>query len=120
MSFDYSEIAAMASEMLAEFGTSVSVSRVTPGSYDPSTGSNSAGTTETWATNGLRLEYADAEIDGQQVQRGDLRILLAVVTGLDPKSGDSLDIGGDVFRVVKSKPLKPATVAVYLDVQVRK
>ncbi|RZJ12072.1 MAG: hypothetical protein EOP39_04600 [Rubrivivax sp.] len=120
MTFDYDKTAATAARLLAKFGAPVTVARVTPGAYDPETGTNGAGSSETWSPSGVKLDYTAKEIDGTLILAGDQRVYMSAVAGLDPQPGDAVTLGADVWRVVKSRTLAPAGVAVLLDVQCRK
>lgn len=120
MSDFYADMAATAAEMLAEFGMAVTVTRTTPGARDPDTGTLAAGTTQTWVPRGVKLDYAAREIDGTLIQAGDQRVYMSAISGLKPKAGDTVTIGAEAWRVVVSRTLAPAGVAVLLDVQVRR
>lgn len=119
MSGFYEDMAATAAEMLAEFGQPVTVTRETPGGYDPATGTTTAGTVQTWAPAGVKLDYTQREIDGTLIKSGDQRVYMSAEAGLDPQTGDTVTLGAEVWRVVTSRTLAPAGVAVLLDVQVR-
>jgi len=120
MSFDYAEIAATAAELLSEFGAEVTVARTTPGARDADTGTLAAGSTQTWTPSGVKLDYSQREIDGTHILSGDQRVYMSAVSGLDPKPGDVVTLSSESWRVVKSRTLAPAGLAVLLDVQVRK
>lgn len=120
MSFDYDKSAATASRLLAKFGATVTVTRTTPGAYDPATGTDAAGSAQTWTPAGVRLEYSQREIDGTNIKAGDQRVYMSAVAGLDPQPGDTVTLGGEAWRVVTSRTLAPAGIAVLLDVQVRR
>lgn len=119
MSFDYANSAATALRLLTRFGRPVTVTRETPGAYDPATGTDAAGTSQTWTPSGVKLEYTQREIDGTNIKAGDQRVYMSAAAGLDPQPGDAVTLGAEVWRVVKSSTLAPAGVAVLLDVQVR-
>ncbi len=118
MSFDYSETAATAAELLAEFGAQVTLTRITPGVYDPATGTvvNSGAT---HVASGVKLDYEQRAIDGTNILQGDQRVYLDPLIAAAPQAGDTLTIGAEVFTVVKSSPLAPAGVVVLHDVQIR-
>lgn len=120
MSYDYAKAAATALRLLTRFGSAVTVTRVTPGAYDPETGTNGSGSTATWTPQGVRLDYSAREIDGTLILSGDQRVYMSAEPGLDPQPGDTVTLGADVWRVVRSHTLAPAGVAVLLEVQVRK
>ena len=120
MSFDYADMAATAAELLAEFGATVTVTRATPGAYDPDTGTTGAGTSQTWTPSGVKLNYSAHEINGTLILASDQRVYMSAVSGMDPNAGDTVTLGAEVWRVVASRTLAPAGLAVLLDVQCRK
>ena len=118
MTFDYAATARDAAELLAEFGAPVTLTRITPGVYDPATGTvvNSGAT---YTATGVKLNYEQRAIDGTNILQGDQRVYLDPLIAAAPQAGDTLTIGTDVFTVVASRPLSPAGVVVLHDVQVR-
>ncbi|MBT2326120.1 hypothetical protein J7E62_27710 [Variovorax paradoxus] len=119
MSFDYAEVAAEVDGILVEYGADATLTRVTPGAYDPATGTTGAASTTTWAGTGAKFDYEQRDIDGSLVRMGDQRVYLSTVGIVNPKTGDTLTIGGTVYQVIASRPLQPALTAVLYDVQIR-
>lgn len=119
MTFDYAETAATASELLAEFGAMVTLTRITPGVYDPATGTVPNSETS-YTAKGVKLDYEQRFIDGSNILQGDQRIYLDPLIAETPKTGDKLTIGAEVFSVIASRPLAPAGIVVLHDVQIRK
>lgn len=119
MSFDYTETAEAAAEALAEFGALVTLTRITQGAYDPSTGAATQSEVSHVA-NGIKLDYEQRHIDGAIILQGDQRVYLDPLITEAPQAGDTLTIGAEVFRVIRSRPLAPAGVVVLHDVQVRR
>lgn len=120
MTYDYVKAAATAKRMLTHFGATVTVTRVTPGAYDPVTGGSTDPVTQTWAPKGVKLEYSEREIDGSQIKTGDQRVYMSAEPGLEPQAGDTVTLGSEVWRVVRPRTLAPAGIVVLLDVQVRR
>lgn len=118
MSFDYAETAETAAELLTEFGAMVTLTRITPGGYDPSTGTV-VNTEVTHTAAGVKLEYEQRLIDGTNILQGDQRVYLDPLIAEAPQAGDKLNVGTEVFNVVRSRPLAPAGIVVLHDVQVR-
>jgi hypothetical protein len=118
MSF-YSEMAATALELLTEFGMSVTLNRVTPGAYNPATGT-SAPSSAAHAGIGAKFDYDQDEIDGTKIRTGDQRVYIAPSRAVTPRTADTLTIGSELWQVVASRPLAPAGVVVLHDVQVRR
>jgi hypothetical protein len=116
----YSEIAATVDRLIRKFGTTVTLTRVTPGTYDADAGTTTGDTTTTWTGGyGAVFDYEQKDIDGTLIRQGDQRCYLSTV-GIDtPQTGDTLTLNSDVFNVVASRPLQPALTAVLHDVQLR-
>jgi len=115
----YDEIAALADELLVEFGGPAVLTRVTPGGYDPGTGTTTGDVTTAWNATVACFEYEQVEIDGTKIRQGDQRVYMSVIGIVNPQTGDTLTVNGVVLNVVASRPLKPASTAVLYDVQVR-
>jgi hypothetical protein len=115
----YDEMSAVADEILEEFGAPATLTRVTPGGYDPATGGTTPDVTTTWTGTGAKFDYEQKDVDGTNIRTGDQRVYLSTVGIVNPQTGDTLTIGGVVLNVVASRPLKPASTDVLFDVQVR-
>jgi hypothetical protein len=120
VTYDYDKTAATASRLLARFGAPVTVTRETAGGYDSETGTTTDPTSQVWTPIGVKLDYSQKEIDGTLIKAGDQRVYMSAEPGLDPKTGDAVTLGAEVWRVVDSRTLAPAGIAVLLDVQVRR
>lgn len=118
--FDYAKTAATAARLLLKFGRSVTITRTTPGTYDPATGAPGTGTTATHAGTAVLLNYAQRDIDGTHVRVGDQRAYIAPDLAVTPQTGDTLTIGGEVWSVIASRPLAPAGTVVLHEAQVRR
>lgn len=116
--FNYSHPAATAERLLDRFGRGGSLSRTVEGGYDPMTGP--VQTTESSPCTVALLEFDNHQIDGELIQVGDRRALIAPDVSFEPLPGDSLTVGGEVLQVVKDRPVAPAGVVVLHDCIVRK
>ena len=119
MSTFYVEMAALAQELLEEFGGPVVLTRITPGDYDPATGSTIGEVTTTYNGVGAKFDYEQRNIDGTQIRQGDQRVYLSAIDIVNPQTGDHLTINTKVFEVIASRPLEPADTPVLFEVQVR-
>ena len=116
--FDYNRPAATAKRLLDRFGQAGSISRSTPGGYDPETGPTAPVELQSLCIVAL-LEFDNRQIDGELVKIGDRRALIAPDTAFEPDAGDVLTVGVEVVQVVRNSPLKPAGVFVLHDCIVR-
>jgi len=114
----YADMAATASELLAEFGTTATLVRPAVGTYNPAAGTATS-TPASHAGRGAMFEYAQRDIDGTVIRQGDMRVYLAADLAVTPQTGDTLTIGGKTWKVMASRPLAPAGVTVIHDCQVR-
>lgn len=115
----YDEMADLADELLTEFGGPAVLTRVTTGTYDPTTGTTTGNVTTTWNATCACFEYAQVQIDGTSIRQGDRVVYLSTAGIVNPQTGDTLTIGGVVLNVVASRPLRPASTDVLFEVQAR-
>lgn len=120
----YDEMAEVASELLDEFGVSVTVKYISTGAYDPATGST---TTTTTAKSSVAYidDYADRDIDGTKIKVGDRRVYLSVLDTAGssiakPGTTDKLTIDGADYSVINAKAIPGAGTPSLYDVQVRR
>lgn len=116
----YSELAADAKTLLAEFGQDVTLVTTTQGSYDVNTSTSTPDSTVTQS--GLKAvvtNYNQGEIDGTKILQGDCKVIIesaatpsvnSIVTTAD----------GTVFTVIDFVKIAPSGEAVIYKLQVRK
>ena len=99
MAGQFAQFAPVAADLLAEFGTSRTLSRDVDGAYDPSAG-GSAATPETLTGLGVVLNFSTKEFNGTTVQIGDKKLIY---------QGDQIQIGDRLgnFRVADAMDLDP-------------
>ena len=100
-----------------DIGSTLTLTRRAGQTYNPATGTVSAGTTSTFSILGVFINYQDDRIDGTVIRVGD-RMLLVSATGSDttPAIGDS--VGG--LEIVNVRTFAPAGTAVAWACQTRK
>lgn len=120
----YSEMAAVAHELLLEFGKTVVLRRVTPGVYDPATGAASVTTADQPAIGAL-FDY-DPRDSGKGftpetlIQAGDKQCLLSPSGVTAPEPGDFIVDGSDTWTVLNVKSVNPAGTPVLYELQLRR
>lgn len=119
MSFDYSGVAAVAAETLAEFGATATLKTSVTGARDPSTGIIPTVVTTKDVT-AVVFAYSEKLINGKTILQGDQQVYLSAVGLTMPKAGDVLTWRGTDYQVITVKPIAPAGVSVLVEVQVRK
>lgn len=118
MSF-YGNMAATAAGLITKFGASASLARVTPGAYDPATGTS----TPVEVVQPVRccvFDYDRKAIDGTLILQGDKQVYMSAVGVTPPAAGDILTWLGQALNVIAVKPLAPAGVDTLHELQVRK
>lgn len=64
-------------------------------------------------------EWRDSEVDGTNVLRSDLKVLIANDMGFAPTTEDTFEFGGQQYSIEDVKPVAPAGVAVLYQLQCR-
>lgn len=124
MSTFYDDMAALADELLREFGKPLTLRRVVQGSYDP--GSGTAGETFTdYPGTGALFDYetlaaGQTWIPSTLIEVGDKQCLLSPDGMPLPTAGDKLVDGSDVWQVQNVKALNPAGTPVLYELQLRR
>lgn len=119
MSFDYTKSATTARRLLTKFGKPLTFSLAdTVEDGPPGVGGTTIpGRSITGV--GVKLNYANSEIDGALIQAGDAKIILES-TAEPPENGMTTTIDGSAWRVMDFIPLAPADTVVIYTLQVRR
>ncbi|MGT2429248.1 hypothetical protein ACU4HD_11970 [Cupriavidus basilensis] len=123
MSF-YDEMAALADELLREFGKALTLRRVVQGDYDPGSGTAPETVTNYPGTGALfdyeTLGAGQTWIPSTLIEVGDKQCLLSPTGVPLPTAGDLLVDGTDVWQVKNVKAVKPAGTPVLYELHLRK
>lgn len=110
---------ATALEMLQESGERVVFSYATAQVYDEDTGDLiSGGTSGTQIAYGYPESYSNAEIDGSNIMRGDIKLICSA-GALRPAVGWSCLLDSVSYRVMSCEPIRESGVDVIYYVQLR-
>ena len=116
----YTRLQATANRLLKGKGQSITLTKITAGTYNPETGGFTGAGTSTQTAYGAIFDYGTKQIDGTLIKAGDKQLLLSAVktdgTALTaPVLGDTVSIGGVVYTLVEPlKEVSPAgTVVMY-------
>lgn len=122
----YDDMAAVALELITEFGQVGTISDVAPGTYDPATGATTGDTPITQTAQMILLDYTLQESgakynEGTQVLAGDKKILIAA-QGLAwaPMMTSRITADSDVWQVVNIKVSNPAGTPLVYEIHGRK
>lgn len=114
----YGNLAAVATRLLTSKGQSITFSREVQSAFNPTTGVATTSTT-TFSGYGAAFDYNSSEIDGEIIQKGDIRLVLEA-TATAPIIGDTCTIDSDAYRAMNVKPTSPAGTPVIYEVQLRR
>lgn len=109
----YSELAAVAVELLTEFGQAITLTRTTGKSIDPVTGVATPGTSADQETVGVIKPYAKGLIDGTLIQVGDKEAIITAT--IEPLTSDRIN----GMQIVNITEINPAGTVLVYKVQVR-
>ena len=122
----YTDLQAVATNLIGDFGQSVVLTNISAGTHDPVTGAITSQATTTQTVNAVVFEYTlrDSGLqygDGVQIEQGDKKVLIssADLTAA-PTLKSKVTIAGTVWRVMNIKETSPGGVSVIYELQVRK
>jgi len=115
----YTNMGAVALDLLTKFGTSIILNRTVGNSVDPITGVVVSGVDASVTTTGLVRPYPDKVIDGKRILVGDRELVLS--NEQVPQPSDRVVLNGEEWSIVGVKTIQPdtATTVVYF-AQVRR
>lgn len=115
----YTELAADAKELLAEFGQDVTLVTTTQGSYDVDTGTTTDSTVTQSGLKAVVTNYKQAEIDGTKILQGDCKVIIE--SAATPSVNSTVTTAdGTVFTVIDFVKIAPSGEAVIYKLRVRK
>lgn len=121
----YTRLQNTAQKLLKGKGQSITLTKVTAGTYNPATGAMTGTTTSTQTAYGAIFDYGAKQIDGTLIKAGDKQLLLSAFktdgTALTaPVLGDTVSIGGVVYTLVEPlKTVGPAGITVIYEANLR-
>lgn len=118
----YATMAATALSQINDKGRNVTVRSkgVTEG-YDVATDTYTAGTDSDVTAKALFTEYKTKDIDGEVIQRGDKKLLIAASSlSSAPTTETQIVDGSDVYSVIGVETVEPGDTAILYKVQVRR
>lgn len=90
-----------ARRLIRKYGQNISFSRVTEGSFVPSTGALGTGTTTSYTAYGCPIAGPNTEIPGNLLEQDDSDVWVEVNNSSTvPLIGDTCSLGGRVYRVM--------------------
>lgn len=105
---DFTEIADLVSDIVTDegLGAFVTLTTITPGAYDPATGTTGAATTASQTVSGIVEDFKGVELLMGLVQAGDKKVSIpAAALTTAPKPTDTVTISG-VAHLIVAEPEK--------------
>lgn len=125
MAYDYAPLTATARRLLAEFGQTVTLTKVTPGAYDPVTGETSDPVTVTEDASAAILPVGGDDVgqtfgDGDMVRQDDRKAIIESTTNAPDELTTLTDAAGVVWDIKVVKAVAPSGEAVIYKAFIRK
>lgn len=118
----YDEMAAMALDLITEFGQTVTIRDVTPGEYDPDSSTTAPDTVVERSAQGILLDFTGQEFQTNTlIQQGDKKLKIAA-KGLDsaPTLLSKVVAQGRTWSIIPPlKEINPAGTPLLYELQVR-
>lgn len=112
------EMAAVALELLTEFGEVVSFTREVKGAYDPDTLSIPTLSTITFSGYSVPVNYGAGEIDREIIQQSDIKLYVNAMSTI-PEIGDTVLLNSVSYRVLNVIKYRVSGSTVLYELQVR-
>jgi hypothetical protein len=113
------DMAAVAKELITEFGESGSFNRNVEGEYNPQSGEPFGETSISYSGMVVPTDYKDYEIDGTIIQKGDIKILAHNMSEV-PTPNDTLTFGDFYGKIINVFRTRVNSADVIYTLQVRK
>ena len=108
----------VASKLMATFGGVATIRRVTPGVYNPTTGTVSEATSDT-TVRGVLEDVSLREVN-DLIQAGDKRLLIAAAdTAVPPTTADRVIITGRTLQVIEVRTIEQDNTAITYELILR-
>lgn len=117
---DYTSIASGALQAIQDAGTTLTVTRSTVTSFDPSLGYTVPGADLVATGYGVQTAYRARDIDGTVIKRGDMRLLIGPGLSFEPAVNDVVTILSIDWNVVNVEQVSPAGTDCLYICQVRR
>jgi len=113
------EMAAVALDLLTEFGQTVTFNRSVYSSYDPTDGTTDTPVNTTWTAKAYPDDYKNTEIDGKHIQQGDIKLYSEASSSNVPDVNDYVTVSGRAYKVMDSKYITINAENVLYELQLR-
>ncbi|WP_040263675.1 hypothetical protein [Pseudomonas massiliensis] len=122
MSAFYDRMADTALRLISQYGQTMTLREVTPGTYDPSTGETSPDAATETSVSGVLIEYTGQERQNNSlIQQGDKKVLMPAKGLAKPSLNSKILIQSELWTIVPPlKVMNPAGTPLVYELQVRR
>ena len=122
MSAFYDRMANTALRLISQYGQTMTLREVTPGTYDPGTGETSADAATETSVSGVLIEYTGQERQNNSlIQQGDKKVLMPAKGLAKPSLNSKVLIQSELWTIVPPlKVMNPAGTPLVYELQVRR
>lgn len=120
MAINYTKMAATTLRLITENGATWTIKREVKGTYNPATNAQTVSSTTSYTVTGLLKEYNDRLMGGENIRKGDKRLLIAATDiAVEPTTHDQANDGTYDWKIVSIKKTKPGDTNLLYELQVR-
>lgn len=112
---DYAKLQKTTASVIASVGAPIVIASASASDYNASTGEAETNTKKLTGS-AVRFDYDLSQVDGELIRGTDARL----VSTVQAKPGDVVVFAGERLRAIDCKPLSPAGVSLYFEIQVRR
>lgn len=121
MTFNYTALANVAIDQIADKGRSVTLKHVNSGVYDPQNDTNGSDASTTQTVKMLFTKFKSSEVDDTLIKRSDVLGLLATDSlTASPKTNDKIVDDNIIYTIIDVDTIKPGDGIILYKLQLRK
>ena len=109
-----------ADKLLTKFGKLVTLSRITEGSYDPTTGEMATPTAVSSSVYALIKDYKGIDLTNGVILQGDRKVTIAALGIDEPQPADKVTLDLYDYNVISVRKVWSGELAAMFELQVRK
>jgi len=110
-----------AAPLIKKYGQQILLRPPVIASIDPVTSTITPGATVDYTGYAIEEEYAQRDVDGTNIKRGDKKLLIAVDITIPPITPDfKVIMASTVWHVIDCKPTSPGGITIVYTAQIRK
>lgn len=118
---NYTKLQDRAQKLIGKFGTDWVHKRTTKGSYNPSTNLRATVTTVETTVKAVKVDFKRFQKENEVIEQGDIRLLVEAKNLIsEPTTQDEMVKGSSIWQIISIDEVKPADLAIYYSMHLRK